>query len=74
MNVMCFALFNHFLRPYGNLNFADMSLSEEKHAKSALSDTSADGVRKSVFYYGLLEIQFGSFGTSLCFKLSLHCL
>ena len=54
--------------------FANVCFSQEEHTDSGLTDTAADGVGQLAIQNGLVERQFGTFGTACFFQLFLHCL
>ena len=56
-SVLCSFLL-YFLRPQGNMYLTDVSLAQEEHTDTGLSDTSTNGIRQFFLVYGFLERQF----------------
>ena len=48
-NASCSRLIINLVRPYGNLNLADVSLPQEEHADAGLADAAADSLRTLAF-------------------------
>ena len=64
--------FAHGVRPDARLDFPDMGLAEQKHAKPGLPDTSADGQRHGISHQlpVIIKLQpfFLSFRLQLAYK------
>ena len=58
-SVLCSFLL-YFLRPQGNMYLTDVSLAQEEHTDTGLSDTAADGVWKLLVQDGFLEWKLSS--------------
>ena len=71
-SVLCSFLL-YFLRPQGNMYLTDVSLAQEEHTDTGLSDTAADGVWKLLVQDGFLEWKLSSVIASGFCKLFVKC-
>ena len=65
-----FTFLSHFLWPDTCLNLTDVSLVEQYHAESALSDTTSDRERELAFEQCLVEVKFLALCLSFEFELA----
>ena len=66
---MLSALAVHILRPYRNLNLSYVSLAQEEHAQSGLTDAATYCLRKLPLQNRLLERKLRPLGTACFVKL-----
>ena len=70
---MCLAGLSHSVWPDAALDLSDVSLAQQEHTQAALSDATADALRKLPGKQSAMEIEFGPLALISDLELSLKC-